>query len=124
MQKEVLFVEDDDDVREIFAFVLREAGFSVIEVRRAEAALDAIDRKRPDVVLLDMFMPPGEMSGIELLARLREEANGGEVPVVVFSGFGEVINRDLLKRLGVRTVLLKPSAGPEVVRAIQRALGA
>jgi len=125
MQKEILFVEDDDDVRELFGFILREAGFTVVEVGRAEAALEAIDQRLPDVILLDMFMPPGEMSGIELLARLREQAGWAAVPVVVFSGFGDVINRDLMARLGVRAVLLKSAGGgPEVVRAVQMALSA
>src|SRR5262245_30331423 len=67
---EVLFVEDDDTLRGLYAECLREAGFTVREARLAEEGLHALRRAAPDLVLLDLAMPHGEMSGTELLARL------------------------------------------------------
>jgi DNA-binding response OmpR family regulator len=123
MAHEVLFVEDDDDVREIYTITLREAGFTVVALDRAAAVLEALERRLPAVILLDLFMPPGEMSGIELLTRLRERADWAQVPVVVLSGLGDVLNRDLLERLGVRDVLLKGQArDTDIVQAIRDAL--
>lgn len=123
MAHEVLFVEDDDAVREIYTITLREAGFTVVALDRAAAVLEAFERRLPAVILLDMFMPPGEMSGIELLTRLRERPDWAAVPVVVLSGLGDVLNRDLLERLGVRDVLLKGQArDTDIVQAIRDAL--
>src|SRR5215510_7347469 len=120
---EVLFVEDDDDVREVFASDLRDAGFVVIEARLAEAALDAIAQRVPDLVLLDIVMPPGEMSGMVLLARLREKPEWAHVPVIVLSAFGDLLNRDLLTRLSVRAVLVKAEVNEtDIVRAVRHAL--
>jgi CheY-like chemotaxis protein len=123
MPAEVLFVEDDDDLREVVAESLRDAGFRVVEVERAASALPVLEGHLPDVILLDLFMPPGEMEGIELLARIRETGRWAAIPVVVYSGFGDILNRDLLARLGVSAVLLKSQARyRDVVLAVRAAV--
>ena len=71
--RQVLFVEDDDYVRELFAGALREAGIAVTEAKLAEHVLDVLKVERPQLVILDLGMPPGEMSGTELLARIMIE---------------------------------------------------
>src|SRR5262245_45864948 len=91
----VLYVEDDDDIRENFVFELRQAGLIVIDERLAEAALRSLERSTPDLLLLDIGMPPGEMSGIEMLASLRESTRWKRLPVIVLSAFGEYINPDI-----------------------------
>jgi DNA-binding response OmpR family regulator len=119
---EILFVEDDDAVRELFAEALREAHFSVTERRRAEDVLPELVRPAPDVVVLDLGMPPGTLSGTELLARLRETPGWRAVPVIILSGFGDVLNPDVAVRLGVREIFTKGQITPrELVDAVRRA---
>jgi two-component system, OmpR family, response regulator len=118
--KVVLYVEDDDDVRENVAFELRQAGLAVVEERLAEAALRSLDRHAPDLLLLDIGMPPGEISGIELLARLRESDRWRQLPVIVLSGFGSHINLDIMARLGVSAVLTKAEVtGTDMAQRIE-----
>jgi DNA-binding response OmpR family regulator len=120
---EILFVEDDDAVRQLFAEALREAHFRVSERRRAEEALPELARAAPDVVILDLGMPPGTLSGTELLARLRETPGWRAVPVIILSGFGDVLNPDVAARLGVHQVFTKSQVTPrELVDAVRRAL--
>jgi CheY-like chemotaxis protein len=77
----------------------------------------------PNIILLDVGMPPGEISGIEVLARLREDHRWKSLPVVVLSGFGDHLNPDIMARLGVRTVLTKAEVtGSDVARSIDQAL--
>lgn len=104
--KEILFVGDDDALREVLAESLREA-VSVSAVTVAADALEMLSRRTPDLILLDLGMSVGEMSGMELLARLRENVAWALIPVVVFSAIGDVINPDVTSRLGVRAVLTK-----------------
>src|SRR5262245_6739796 len=119
----VMFIEDDDDLRETLAMALRHAGLDVLEERLAESALQSIDMYTPDLFLIDIFMPPGEMSGAELLARLREDTRWRNVPVIVLSGLGDRLNPHVMRGLNVRAVLTKTEVtGTEVARKIEEVL--
>jgi CheY-like chemotaxis protein len=124
LMPEVLYVEDDDSVRGLYAELLREAGFSVREVRLAEEGLDAVRRDTPDLVLLDLSMPVGEMSGIEALARLREDPASATIPIVLFSGLGNILNPEVIRSLRVSAVVTKPAQVSDVVDVVSRVLAA
>jgi FixJ family two-component response regulator len=59
---------------------------------------------------------------VEALAQLHERAEWANIPVVVLSGFGELLNPDVVARLGVREVLQKPLLGTAIVSAVRKAL--
>jgi DNA-binding response OmpR family regulator len=121
--KEVLIVEDEDNLRSLFVSSLTDAGYAVSDVRLAADAIEVIRKKVPDLILLDAVMPPGQMSGMELLARLRENEAWTTVPVIIVSGIGDLINRDAATRLGVRAVLAKPISMSDLRTAIQEQIG-
>jgi DNA-binding response OmpR family regulator len=104
----VVVVEDEPTVREFLVDALTEAGFDVTGVDLAQRALGMLRQNPPDAVILDLGMPPGTMQGMELLAELREDPASHDIPVIILSAFGDVINRDVTTRLGVRTILSKP----------------
>ena len=86
--KPILLVEDNDDIREAVAELLRDSGYAVSE---AENGLCALDRLRemdedPCLLLLDLMMPV--MSGVELLHVLHKNQRLGSVPVIVVSAGG------------------------------------
>ena len=106
--KRILLVEDDATVRDACTEMLRDAGFFVEAIDLAEHALDALRSSRPDLVVLDLGMPVGTVQGIEFLATLREDLAWHTVPVVILSGFGDVVNRDVTRRLKVAAIFGKP----------------
>jgi len=55
-------------------------------------------------------MPRGTMQGMDFLVLLREQPDCRDVPVLILSGYGDIVNRDVTTRLGVRAVLSKPMA--------------
>jgi CheY-like chemotaxis protein len=115
----VLYVEDDDLVRRLYADALRKAGLIVHEERFAGDALDVLTRSRPDLILLDLGMPASFMSGIEMLVRLRDVPEWTRIPVVVLSGIGDLVNPDIMARLNVSNVLSKTAIrDDELVRLI------
>jgi DNA-binding response OmpR family regulator len=119
MRGHVLYVEDDDTVRHLYADALREAGLVVHEERFAGHALDTLTRRLPDVILLDLGMPAGLMSGIEMLLRLRDVPEWAQIPVVVLSGLSDVVNPDIMARLNVSNILSKTAIqGDELARLI------
>ena len=81
--EQVLLVDDEANIRRMLAALLRSEGFSVSEAPNGNAALLLLDEADPDVVLLDLMMPPGP-DGLETLTRIRER--GRSAPVIMMSG--------------------------------------
>jgi DNA-binding response OmpR family regulator len=117
----VLLVEDDDAVRGFFEDALRNAGFVVRSVPLAAETFEALRSGTPDVIVLDLGMPQGSLQGMEMLTQLREVDAWREIPVVILSAFGDVVNRDVTRRLGVAAILAKPLIEvEELTRTIRR----
>jgi two-component system response regulator CpxR len=121
----VLLVEDDDAVRGFFEGALQSAGFSVRSIPLAAETFDALRAATPDVIVLDLGMPRGSLQGMEMLAQLREVDAWRTIPVVILSAFGDLVNRDVTRRLGVAAILAKPLIDVEelfrTIRSISRA---
>ncbi len=81
----VLLVDDEDDFRRATIQVLERRGFKVMEAANGSAALTAVRRERPDIVLLDLKMPG--MSGIETLQEIRRLHE--DLPVIILTGHGD-----------------------------------
>jgi len=119
----VLIVEDDDAVRGFFEEALRAAGFSVRSVPLASATFEALREGTPDVIVLDLGMPRGSLQGMEMLTQLREVDAWRDIPVVILSAFGDVVNRDVTRRLGVAAILAKPLLDVEELTRTIRQIG-
>ena len=79
----VLIVDDDSDVRRLYAIGLNQRGFEVKLAANGAEAVERVAAERPDVILLDWVMPL--MDGAEVLDKLWQ-ATGLEIPVIVVSG--------------------------------------
>ena len=113
---QVLLVDDEANIRRMLAALLREEGFTVAEAANGNAALLQLDDVDPDVVLLDLLMPPGP-DGLETLARLRER--GRSTPVIMMSGKAQLT--DAVK-LGAFQFLEKPLTPESVLVTVRAAL--
>lgn len=80
----ILVVDDDAPIREMVGEILRGDGFSVGEASNAREALLAINKRIPELLLLDVSMPG--MDGWEMLRRIRDKLDVEDLPVVIFSG--------------------------------------
>lgn len=93
----ILLVDDEDGFRRPMEFWLKAKGYSVIGVTNGAAGLAEIARQRPTIVYLDMKMP--EMSGLEVLAKIRE--NDKTLPVIMITAFGTAQDMRKAEALGV-----------------------
>jgi DNA-binding response OmpR family regulator len=114
----VLLVDDDAAIRRAVAAGLELEGFSVVPASGGRAALEAVERVRPAVVLLDLTMP--DLDGLEVLRRLREA--GDEVPVCVLSARDEVDDRVRGLQAGADDYVVKPFALEEVAARLHALL--
>jgi two-component system response regulator MprA len=119
--KRILLVEDDPDVRESCADLLRDLGHTVVAVDDGAVALREIPRVRPDVILVDLIMPKAELDGVALLSRL---AAGPRIPIVILSALGEGLveglSREVMATLPITAILAKPVALDALTREIDR----
>ncbi len=111
MPPRILIVDDEANIRRMLGALLRAEGFEVAEAANGNAALLALDEVRPDLVFMDLMMPPGP-DGIETLATLREK--DAAVPVIMMSGKAQLTDAVRAVKLGAFQFLEKP-LGPEAV---------
>ena len=108
-------VDDDDDVRSAFGRLLRSAGLDVRCYGSAQKFLDELDLSAPGCILLDVTMP--EITGPEVLARLRERNN--TLPVIVVSARDNEGTHSLVRALGAKMFLRKPVDDQALLDAIR-----
>lgn len=118
--KQILIVEDNETLRELWADTVQGAGYQAVPAATAAEAFRMLHSLRPDLVLLDLVMPSMEMNGIELLARLHENPDWTHIPIVVISGIGESVDRQGAARLGVRSILSKPVELETILGEVRR----
>jgi CheY-like chemotaxis protein len=84
--KRILVVDDNPDLRDILRMVLEEAGYQVVSAASGPEGMEAADRERPDLILLDVMMPEGT-EGFHVVWKLRnrDEAYFRDVPIVILT---------------------------------------
>jgi DNA-binding response OmpR family regulator len=107
----VLLIEDDLAVQKGVTLALRRRGHEVEVAASGETGLLALERLRPDLVLLDLMLPG--MSGLEVCRRIRESK---QVPIIILSARGDDIDMVVGLEAGADDYIVKP-AGPEVLEA-------
>ena len=116
---QVLLVDDEANIRRMLAALLREEGFTVAEAPNGNTALLQLDEVDPDVVLLDLLMPPGP-DGLEILASIRDRARG--TPVIMMSGKAQLADAVRAVKLGAFQFLEKPLTPESVLVTVRAAL--
>jgi DNA-binding response OmpR family regulator len=114
---EVLVVEDDQTVREVVVSYLRAGGHEVTAVGNGEAALSAMQRRRADLVVLDLMLPG--VGGLEVCRRLREST---DVPIIMLTALGSESDRLTGLRLGADDYVTKPFSPRELALRVDSVL--
>jgi CheY-like chemotaxis protein len=112
----VLVVDDNRDVADSTADLLRVVGFEAVACYDGTAALDAVAGFRPDVCLVDLNMPG--MDGDELGRRLRDRAGGRPLVLVAVTAMGDVGSRQRTDNAGFCLHLVKPVDPHDLLRVV------
>ncbi|MEO6065562.1 MAG: response regulator, partial [Lysobacterales bacterium] len=118
-QAQVLVVDDEPDIRELIRDILVDEGYAVATAGDAREAREARRTQRPDVILLDVWMP--DTDGVSLL---REWSEGGGLtcPVVMMSGHANIETAVEATRLGAYDFIEKPLSMAKLLLILGRAL--
>jgi two-component system OmpR family response regulator len=120
MAVDVLIAEDEPSILESLDFILRRAGFSIASVTDGDAALAAVRRDRPRLVVLDVMLP--RRSGFEVLKQIRADAATRDLPVLILTAKGQSQDRRTAEELGASSFVTKPYANADVVGTVRRLL--
>lgn len=117
----ILVVDDERDIRELLKEILEDEGYEVSVAENGETARLARRARRPDLILLDIWMP--DVDGISLLKEWSDE-RGAPSPVIMMSGHGTVETAVEATRLGAYDFIEKPLSMARLLVTISRALEA
>src|SRR5579864_602731 len=117
----VLVVDDEEHITELVAMGLGYNGFEVERVASGRAALDAVDKRRPDLIVLDVMLP--DLDGFEVARRLREsEGAGTKVPVIFLTARDTTADKVQGLRIGSDDYVTKPFSIEELVERVKAVL--
>jgi CheY-like chemotaxis protein len=118
----VLVVDDDADAREILMMLLERAGAVVVTAGSAPAAVEAVAKARPDVLISDLAMP--DWDGFDLIRQLRNDGQDAKVlPAVALTAFAQKDDARLALSAGFQVHLPKPVDAHDLTSAIARLAG-
>ena len=118
---DILIAEDEPSILESLDFILRRAGWTISAVTDGEAALEAVRRLRPRMLVLDVMLP--KRSGFEVLKQIRADVESHALPVLILTAKGQQQDRRIAEEFGADVFVTKPYANAEVVGAVRQLLG-
>ena len=113
----IVVVDDDEHIRELASLYLRKEGFAVSVATNGPAAIDAIAREKPSLVVLDLMLPG--MSGYEVCKQLRAES---DVPIIMLTARDDDVDKIVGLELGADDYLTKPFNPRELVARVKAVL--
>lgn len=119
MALEVLVVDDEADIRELVAGVLEDEGYAVRSAANSTDALEAIESRRPSLVLLDVWLQGSRMDGLQLLEEVKRR--DPSLPVLMISGHGNLDTAVAAIREGAIDFIEKPFEASRLLHLVGRA---
>ena len=117
MLQKILVIDDDEKLNELLKNYLSDFGYKVLSATHPEKGLQLIHSQKPGLVILDVMLP--EISGFEVCKRIRQDS---DVPVIMLTARGELMDRVVGLELGADDYLPKPFEPRELVARIQTVL--
>ena len=115
----IAIVEDDQAISQMYRIKFEAESYEVETAENGKLGLALCESMKPDIILLDLMMP--EMTGDEMLAKLRATDWGKKIKVVILTNMGEQEIPEKVKQLGVSAVILKADMTPRQVAELVKA---
>jgi DNA-binding response OmpR family regulator len=119
LKKEILVVDDEEDILELVRFNLAREGYVVRCVSSGEEALRTIKKQTPHLIILDLMLPG--MDGLETARRLKKDPSTEDIPIIMLTAKGEEVDVVTGLELGADDYVTKPFS-PRVLTARVKAV--
>lgn len=124
MKQNILIVEDDNILQEMYCEKFEMDGFIVEKAATGREGLKSLEEKTPDIILLDILMP--DMNGLEMLKEMKKKKELRDIPVILLTNLGESkidMDSELSFALGIKDYLIKTKHTPgDVVKRVKQVL--
>jgi CheY-like chemotaxis protein len=117
MAKNILVVEDNDDLRQIFAAIIRFSGYQISEARSGSEAIEKMAFAKPNLVLLDLGLP--DMSGIDVARAIKKNRLTADIPIIACSAYPSGEKMEEALHAGIVDYLQKPIAAALIKAKIE-----
>lgn len=122
MAIKVAIIEDDLAIAQMYRIKFEAEGYEVETASNGKYGLELAENMHPDIILLDLMMP--EMSGDEMLVKMRATDWGKDIKVIILTNMGEQEAPDIVKQLNVRRFIVKAEMTPrQVAEVVKGELG-
>jgi DNA-binding response OmpR family regulator len=118
----ILVVDDQPDIRHLLQMTLSAPGIDVREAATGAEALRQIGEFRPDLVILDVMMP-GDIDGLALCRRIRQDPAWANLPVILLSARGQKADAEAGMRAGANAYVVKPFSPAALTDMVEGFLG-
>lgn len=122
MGKRILLIEDEPNIIQAIGFILSKDGWTVNTHADGATAVAEVQRRDPDVVILDVMLP--NRSGFDVLQDLRAAPETEELPVLMLTARSQKRDRALAERFGASRFMTKPFSNAEVLQTVRALAGA
>lgn len=120
MTQDILVVDDEADIRDLVSGILEDDGHQVRTARDSDEALNAFGKRKPSLIVLDIWLQGSRMDGLDLLAVFKDM--DPDTPVVVISGHGTIETAVAAIRKGAYDFVEKPFTADRLLHVVSRAL--
>ncbi len=120
MAADILIVDDEEDIRQLVAGILEDEGHGARLARDSDEAIKAVEARRPQLILLDIWLQGSKLDGLQLLEAIKRQHPA--VPVVMISGHGNVETAVTAIKLGAYDFIEKPFKADRLILVTERAL--
>ena len=120
MSTEILIVDDNADIRNILNDLINDAGYKTRIAANYNQALTEIDKKLPDVAIIDVKLDKGDNDGIELLSHIKKKNK--DIPVIIISGHANIEMAVKSLKSGAFEFIQKPFDQERLMNFINRAI--
>jgi len=117
MAKNIYIVEDEPDIREALTYNFKKEGFNTFEFSNGDDCLQAINKKKPDVLILDIMLPG--ISGLDVCREIRSDEALSNIAIIMLTAKGEEIDRIVGFELGADDYVTKPFSVRELILRVK-----
>lgn len=117
-QKKILIVDDEQSIRTLLEYNLKQAQYETVSVADGEEAVQKAESEKPDLILLDLMLP--KMDGIDVCKTLKQR--GIDIPIIMLTAKGDELDKVLGLEMGADDYMTKPFSPREVVARVKAVL--